>query len=563
MSAELNLSRPDWAERIRSGASLLPDIPQIDRPTADRAVSIFNKLKLPDVRGTPTLAEAGADWFREIVAALLGAVDPVTGARFIRGLFLLAPKKSSKTTYGAALMLTALLMNTRPRAELLLIAPTKLIADLSFGQAVGMIEADPFLKAAFHVQDHLRQITDRETRAQLKIKAFDTNVLTGVKPVAALVDELHEIAKSPDARRIIGQLRGGLLPNPEGFLAFISTQSDQPPAGVFRSELNTARGIRDGRIKGGDMLPILYEFPEDMIKSGVWRETENWWMVTPNRDRSVTVARLAQDFERAQDAGDEEVLRWASQHLNLEIGLALRSDRWVGADLWQERGVAALTLDTLIARSEVLVVGIDGGGLDDLLGLAVLGRDAETREWLLWVRAWARDSVLERRKSEASRLRDFAAAGDLVIVINPGDDIKEIGDIVERLKGTGKLAEKNAIGLDPAGIGQIIDEIAGRGIEADQIVGVSQGWKLNGAIKTTERKLDDGTLTHAAQPLMAWSVSNAKVEPKGNAIVITKAASGTAKIDPLMAALNAVHLMTMNPEANGSVYSATRGLLFV
>ena len=34
---------------------------------------------------------------------------------------------------------------------------------------------------------------------------------------------------------------------------------------------------------------------------------------------------------------------------------------------------------------------------------------------------------------------------------------------------------------------------------------------------------------------MVWTVSNA-LEPKGNAIVITKQASGTAKIDPLMAA---------------------------
>jgi phage terminase large subunit-like protein len=39
---------------------------------------------------------------------------------------------------------------------------------------------------------------------------------------------------------------------------------------------------------------------------------------------------------------------------------------------------------------------------------------------------------------------------------------------------------------------------------------------------------------------MAWAVSNARVEPKGNAIVIMKQASGTAKIDPLMAAFNAV-----------------------
>jgi hypothetical protein len=50
-----------------------------------------------------------------------------------------------------------------------------------------------------------------------------------------------------------------------------------------------------------------------------------------------------------------------------------------------------------------------------------------------------------------------------------------------------------------------------------------------------------------SQALMAWAVSNARVEPKGNAIVITKQASGTAKIDPLMAAFNAVAWMSANP----------------
>ena len=44
--------------------------------------------------------------------------------RMIREVFLLAPKKSSKTSYGAALMETTLLINDRPRAEFLLIAPT-------------------------------------------------------------------------------------------------------------------------------------------------------------------------------------------------------------------------------------------------------------------------------------------------------------------------------------------------------------------------------------------------------------------------------------------------------
>jgi phage terminase large subunit-like protein len=52
---------------------------------------------------------------------------------------------------------------------------------------------------------------------------------------------------------------------------------------------------------------------------------------------------------------------------------------------------------------------------------------------------------------------------------------------------------------------------------------------------------------HGGQTLMAWAVGNARVEPRGNAIIITKQASGTAKIDPPMAAFNAIAWMASNP----------------
>jgi phage terminase large subunit-like protein len=50
-------------------------------------------------------------------------------------------------------------------------------------------------------------------------------------------------------------------------------------------------------------------------------------------------------------------------------------------------------------------------------------------------------------------------------------------------------------------------------------------------------------------------VGNAKVVPRGNALLITKEVSGKAKVDLVMSSLNAAELMSYNPPARIGGYS--------
>lgn len=547
----------DWEARIVAGLPLTP-CPPLYPDQAEAALAIFKELRMVDAPGSPRMGDVVREWVLDFVAAIFGAYNAETGRRLIKEFMLLISKKNGKSTIAAGIMITALLLNWRLEGEYIVLAPTKEVADNSYKPMAAMIRADDELAVLLKVQDHIRTITHLTTNATLKVVAADGETVSGKKAIGVFVDELWLFGKNPRADAMLLEATGGLASRPEGFVIFATTQSDDPPAGAFLSRLLYARGVRDGRIHDPAFYPVLYEFPEHMLKAGAHRDVANAYVTNPNMGTSVDEEFIERGFRQAQEKGEVEFRGFLAKHLNVQIGLALMSNRWPGADFWEQQGLRpALTLDELLARSEVATVGIDGGGLDDLLGLAVIGRERETRRWLLWTKAWAHPSVMERRKLEAARFEDFAKQGDLVLVKRIGEDVEQVAAAVLQVEQSGLL---DKVGADSAGIGAILDAMVEAGVPQEKIVAISQGWRLGGAIKTTERKLAEGVIEHGGQPMMAWCVGNAKVEPRGNAILITKQASGSAKIDPLMATFDAVSLMELNPPAQcGSVYES-RGI---
>lgn len=558
---EWTTSCPDWERRIVAGESLIVS-PPLFPSVADEAWEICSSFILTDVTGHPTIGQVARPWLRDLVRTIFGSESP-EGRRLINEYFLMVSKKNAKSTIAAAIMLTALLMNWRDMAELLILSPTIEVANNSYKPISAFIKADEELSDMLKVQDYHRLVTHKETGAFLKVVAADEATVTGKKASFVFVDELHEFGKKGRASNMLLEATGGLTSRPEGFVIYATTQSEEPPAGVFKDKLAYARKVRNGEKLDRKFLPVIYEFPRHMLEAGAHKDLANAYVTNPNWGASVDIERIQQLHGEAEEKGEQGLKEFWAKHLNVEIGLNLRSDRWAGADFWEAAVIPVFSLEELLERCEVVEVGIDGGGLDDLLGLAVVGREIDTGKWLAWGRGWIHQIALERRKSEESKYRDFIKSGDLILVERVGQDVEEVVQIVEQIVDTGLL---DKVGVDRLGLGAIYDALVGTEdepgpVEADQVVGIPQGYQMNGAIKTAERHVAARKLVHGGSALMAWCVGNAKTVMQGNAVTITKQASGVGKIDLLMALFDAVYLMALNPEAKAgpAIYSLDLG----
>ena len=151
-------------------------------------------------------------------------------------------------------MLTAMIVNRRPEAEFLFIAPTMEIAAIAYKQAKGTIRLDPeltqiFPRAGSHQEDHPSALgchaADQGGRHRRDHRVKGDRDDDRRNPSVA--------RKKANAAEVFIELRGALTKRPDGFLFQTTTQSKATPSGVFASELAMARSVRDGKCS----MPLL------------------------------------------------------------------------------------------------------------------------------------------------------------------------------------------------------------------------------------------------------------------------------------------------------------------
>lgn len=541
---------PDWHEKLEAGQIPISDA-VLDAyaytDEAERAVRVFSRLRLGDVVGNPTTIEAGCDWFLPIVRVLFGSLDPRTDERAIREIMCLTPKKCGKTTFAALLILVDLLICKTPRQSWLLIAPTVDSAKLAFNQMKAAVELDPALSAVLDVSGGLgtspMRIRNRRTGGLVTIRPFDARSLTGVRQ-NTMCDELHLLSELSGADRAFGQARGALMSDSRSFSFWITTQSERPPKGIFRQQLDRGRATRSGENDDPSFLFVAYE-PDATDKPD---DPETWKLVIPP-SAPIKISDMQRAYSSAVAAGESEKHRWLSQHVNVEIGTSVQEEGWPVARYWDRLTDPDLrptfeSMRTALDRCTHCTIGIDVGGSDDMSSVCMLFMDENDRDdvWRVTSRAWLTTDGLALRPQFGGDWSDLMDEGTLSRLEHVGDDIDAVLELVRTVHEAGKLA---GIGIDPYGAADLVRALQIYLGETDDtpegeryIHGIAQNFTLTAPILSMERKAGAGKLRHDGSKLLRMAIGNAVLVPRGiSGVGFERRAA--RKIDPLMAMTNA------------------------
>lgn len=522
---------PDWAVRLQKRKLPIATHRLPMRTASAKHISaIFNQLTMPDLEGTPMIGELTETtwWMDEVGRALFGGDT-------VREAFVMVPKKQSKTSSGSLLYLAAYLANKVPQLSFTILAPTVSIAQFSFDQIVGAILQEPELIAITHIKRNEKRIEHLQTRAVLQVKSASLESLTGLKG-SVFVDELHLWGAMRDGQKLRSQLRGALAVNKAARALYITTQSDDVPAGVFKNMLSYARLVRDGTIVDPAFLPVLFEPWEGCDP---WNDERHWQSLLPSYPHIADRAFYHSLIAESNSSGPSAIVKDKSQYFNIEIGAGEGGNGWVLAQEYQKMVNPKLTLESLFKQAERIAIGVDMGGAGDLTALTVIG-ETKGGQWLVWTRGWLTTAGHEANVLNASRFQDFEDAADLV-TIEAGDDALAIVDLCTEARDTGKLA---GVGVDPAAAADLADALEAAGFEMERdLHGIGQSaFRLAPAVRTLERRAEQKRLSFTKQDLMAWCLSNVIVTKKGNAPCIDKQ-NALDRIDPVAALLNAATIL--------------------
>lgn len=478
-------------------------------------------------------------WQQSFVANLFGWKRE-DGTRRYREAMLYIPRKNGKTPMAAGILLSVMLQDHEPGAQIYSAGADQKQAKLIYKHVKGMIKSEPEFGSRLRCYPSNSSVTyDAEDAVYMAISA-DAHTKHGYSTHLGIVDELHT-QPNGDLVEVLETSTGART---QPLMVYITT-ADFDRESVCNERHKYAEEVRSGVINDLAFLPAVYQIDRE----DDWTDEATWAKANPNLGVSLELDYLRKACKKAQ-----AIPRLEAAFRRLHLNQKTQSDVvWISLGRWD-----ACDAEPLV---EAELEGLECfGGLDLAntmdINAHVMVFPHEDGSVTLLPRFWIpEDRALEREKRDRVPYIQWAREG--WITLTPGET-SDYDRIREDILADSKRFNIRDIGVDRWNSLQIANQLQGEGLT---LTDFGQGYKsMNAPSKHLEVMVVSRKVRHGANPVLRWMISNARIQsdPAGN-IKPTKQKS-TEKIDGVVAAVMGLGRWMASEEEERSVYE-TRGVI--
>lgn len=493
-----------------------------DYEDVDKKIRFVSKLKHSTGKhaGKPFIL---LPWQQFCFAGIFGWKYKSTGYRITRKAFLFVSRKNGKSALSAALGLVSLIADNEAGAEIDIVANTTKQASILFDMSKNFSESiDPKKKIFKRFRTDIKV---PHFKSIMQIHSSDSMSLDGWNASTAIIDEFHA-AKDWGLYNVL-QSSQGMREQP--LIMVITTAGflcgeDYPCYNMYM----TCKRMLDNTIQDDRQFALIYELDED----DDWTDEDVWIKCCPSLGQTVF-----------KDYMEEQVAS-AINNPALQVGVKTKtfnyfmqaSEVWLTTDEISEV-TAKVDLQELRKGEEEIYLfgGLDLGEVEDMAAFTAM----VVKDDIYYFKPFA---FIPRRALETSSNRElykqWIRSGYLILIDSEAIDNDKI---LEKIAECNDIIDIGAIGYDPWHCKQLA-------VKMDKVMGIPVYPISQGIAKFSEatRKFTSLVITKKCviddNPLVRWTLANAKLEYDRNGNCKPIKEVKTSKIDPVITMIQALKL---------------------
>lgn len=415
--------------------------------------------------------------------------------RVVREALLYVPRKFSKTTSSAALVIYDLLYG-EANAECYTGANSNDQAKKCFDVIRGcMWKLDPKGRR-YTVNEQMIKSKRKDRTAIAQCLTANARTKDGLNASTVIMDEFSQARDSELLNVLTTSM--GIRDNP--LTAIITTASDVFE-GPFYEMLQGYKSVLLGEYE--DDSVFIHIFEPDIGDAEDAEET--WRKVQPHMDVTVSMNFYRQEYKNALRKGADAMLAFRTKLLNVYAENEQRS--WISSTL--ARSIARpMRLDAITGRPDAMVA-IDLSESDDFSAVTMGMYDVLRKNFNFYTSYFFPEGALSGHPNERM-YRVWAEKGYLILT--PGDVI-DYRVIVDHVLYLSKLVRILGIGYDPWKSQEVINMLASVGGGDDALIGVKQTYgNFTAPVESFEHGAKTGHIFINDNPINYYCFGNAVLD---------------------------------------------------